>query len=47
MAGATVIDVWLKYFVNSYRALEKMAGVRRPVKLSDIWTNCGLVSINY
>lgn len=43
MAGATVIDVWLKYFVNSYRALEKMAGVRRPVKLSDIWTNCGLV----
>ena len=43
LAGATVLDVWCKYFLKSYRAAEKMAGVRRPVKLSDIWTNCGLV----
>ena len=28
---------------ESITAAEKMAGVRRPVKLSDIWTNCGLV----
>ena len=42
LAGATVLDVWYKYLLGSYRTVERMAGVKRPVKLSDIWINCGL-----
>jgi S-DNA-T family DNA segregation ATPase FtsK/SpoIIIE len=42
LANATVLDTWYKYLLGSYRTVERMAGVKRPVKLTDIWLNCGL-----